>query len=64
MTAAAVEDIEVVFEEAVSWLPSHILDEAVLETKNQKVFFALYSSSQLFNLLLFIHCPLDIYIYI
>ncbi|XP_012477994.1 uncharacterized protein LOC105793693 [Gossypium raimondii] len=34
--AAAVEDTEVVFEEAVSWLPSHVLNEAILETNNQK----------------------------
>ncbi|XWS46810.1 hypothetical protein CRYUN_Cryun14cG0100400 [Craigia yunnanensis] len=31
--AAGFEDIEVGFEEAISWLPSHVLDEAVLETR-------------------------------
>ncbi|PPS19079.1 hypothetical protein GOBAR_AA01485 [Gossypium barbadense] len=34
--AASVEDIEVGFEEAMSWLPSHVLDEAIWETKIKK----------------------------
>ncbi|KAK8532533.1 hypothetical protein V6N13_131854 [Hibiscus sabdariffa] len=36
MAVAAVEDIEVAFEEAISWLPSHVLDEAISETKKTK----------------------------
>ncbi|KAK8639523.1 hypothetical protein V6N13_137898 [Hibiscus sabdariffa] len=36
MAVAAVEDIEVAFEEAMSWLPSHVLDEAISETKKTK----------------------------
>lgn len=35
--AAVVEDIEVGFEEAMSWLPSHVLDEAVWDTKKNRV---------------------------
>ncbi|GMI73830.1 hypothetical protein like AT4G02830 [Hibiscus trionum] len=33
---AAVEDVEVCFEEAMSWLPSHVLDEPIWETKTIK----------------------------
>ncbi|XWS76417.1 hypothetical protein CRYUN_Cryun01aG0174400 [Craigia yunnanensis] len=35
-TAAGVEDIEVGFEEVMSWLPSHVLDESILESKKKK----------------------------
>ncbi|XVF72421.1 hypothetical protein PTKIN_Ptkin12aG0120000 [Pterospermum kingtungense] len=34
--AAVIEDVEVGFEEAISCLPSHVLDEAILETKKKK----------------------------
>ncbi|XP_022727866.1 uncharacterized protein LOC111283546 [Durio zibethinus] len=33
--AVGVEDIEVGFEEAMSWLPSYVLDEALVETGNK-----------------------------
>ena len=39
--AAGVQDIEAGQVEAMSWLPSHVLDETILETKNKKVFINL-----------------------
>ncbi|KAE8708150.1 SecY protein transport family protein [Hibiscus syriacus] len=36
MAVAAFEDIEVVSEEPISWLPSHVVDEPISETNKEK----------------------------